>query len=121
MNLEDISEMVSALPGVVEEQPFGPTVDVFKVGGKMFALLAPDSSPEALSLKCDPEWAIHLREQYEAITPGYHLSKRHWNTVALDGTVDDNLVAELVMHSYEQVVAGLTKAARAQLGIEPHS
>src|SRR5665213_2930563 len=115
MNLEDVSEMVSALPGVVEEQPFGPTVDVFKVGGKMFALLAPDSSPEALSLKCDPEWAIELRAQYEAITPGYHLSKRHWNTVALDGTADDHLASAMVPHPYEQVVAGLTKAARAQI------
>jgi len=109
--------MVSTLPGVVEEQPFGPTVDVFKVGGKMFALLAPDSSPEALSLKCDPDWASELREQYEAITPGYHLSKRHWNTVALDGTVDDDLVAKMVMHSYERVIAGLTKSARVRLGL----
>src|SRR5665213_1070567 len=121
MNLEEISEMVSALLGVIEEQPFGPTVDVFKVGGKMFALLAPDSSPEALSLKCDPDWASELREQYEAITPGYHLRKRHWNTVALDGTVDDELVSAMVIHSYEQVVAGLTKAARAQIALEPHS
>lgn len=113
--------MLSALPGVVEERPFGPSVDVFKVGGKMFALLALESSPEALSLKCDPSWAIDLREQYEAIVPGYHLSKRHWNTVALDGTLDDDLVSQMVMHSYELVVAGLTKAARAQLGPELHS
>ncbi|MEO9180414.1 MAG: MmcQ/YjbR family DNA-binding protein [Acidimicrobiales bacterium] len=121
MNLETISEMVSALPGVVEVQPFGPTVDVFKVGGKMFALLAPESSPEEVSLKCEPEWAIDLREKYGAITPGYHLSKRHWNTVALDGTVDDELVSEMVMHSYELVVAGLTKAAQARLDPELYS
>lgn len=121
MNLEKISEMVSALPGAVEEQPFGPMVDVFKVGGKMFALLAPESTPETLSLKCDPEWAIELRDQHGAIAPGYHLSKRHWNTVTLDGTLDGDLVWEMISHSYELVVAGLTKVARAQLDLEPHS
>ncbi len=121
MNLETISEMVSVLPGVVEEQPFGPTVDVFKVGGKMFALLAPESPPGSLSLKCDPEWANDLRERYEAITPGFHLSKRHWNTVVLDGSVDDDLVLEMVQHSYELVIAGLSKVVRARLDLERHS
>ncbi len=117
MNLEQISAMISALPGAVEEQPFGPLVDVFKVGGKMFALLAPEGSPETLSLKCDPEWATALREEYEAITPGYHLSKRHWNTLALDGTLDGDLVAQLIVHSYETVVAGLSKVARSSLNL----
>lgn len=115
MTLEGISEFASTLAGVVEEQPFGPSVDVLKVGGKMFAILSPESSPESVSLKCDPELAIALRLQYEAVTPGYHLNKRLWNTVHLDGTIPDDEVIQMVNHSYEQVVAGLTKAVRLGL------
>jgi predicted DNA-binding protein (MmcQ/YjbR family) len=115
LNLEKISEFASGLAGVVEEQPFGPTVDVLKVGGKIFAILSPESSPEAISLKCDPERAIELRLQYEAVIPGYHLNKRLWNTVHLDGTIPDVEVIDMVTHSYEQVVAGLTRTVRQSL------
>jgi predicted DNA-binding protein (MmcQ/YjbR family) len=104
------------MAGVVEEQPFGPAVDVLKVGGKMFAILSPESSPEAISLKCDPELAIELRLRYKAVIPGYHLNKRLWNTVHLDGTIPDAEVMDMVTHSYDQVVAGLSKSARAALG-----
>jgi predicted DNA-binding protein (MmcQ/YjbR family) len=100
------------LAGVTEEQPFGPDVDVLKVGGKLFAILSTESSPEAISLKCDPELAIALRLHYEAVIPGYHLNKRHWNTVHLDGTIPDDEVLHMVTHSYELVVAGLTKSVR---------
>jgi predicted DNA-binding protein (MmcQ/YjbR family) len=115
LSLEEVSEFASALAGVVEEQPFGPSVDVLKVGGKIFAILAPESSPEAISLKCDPELAIELRLQYAAVIPGYHLNKRLWNTVHLDGTVPDDEIIQMVTHSYEQVVAGLSKSLREGL------
>jgi predicted DNA-binding protein (MmcQ/YjbR family) len=115
MSLEEISEYASDLAGVVEEQPFGPSVDVLKVGGKIFAILSPESSPEAISLKCDPDLAIELRLRYPAVTPGYHLNKRLWNTVNLDGTIPDDEILRMVTHSYDQVVAGLPKSVRQQL------
>jgi predicted DNA-binding protein (MmcQ/YjbR family) len=115
LSLEEISEFASALAGVVEEQPFGPSVDVLKVGGKIFAILSPESSPESISLKCDPELAMALRLQYEAVIPGYHLNKRLWNTVHLDGTIPDGEVIHMVKHSYEQVVAGLPRSVRLDL------
>jgi predicted DNA-binding protein (MmcQ/YjbR family) len=115
LSLEEISEYASELAGVVEEQPFGPEVDVLKVGGKIFAILSPESSPEAISLKCEPELALELRDQYSAVIPGYHLNKRHWNTVQLDGTVPDDVILQMVTHSYEQVVAGLPTSVRVTL------
>jgi predicted DNA-binding protein (MmcQ/YjbR family) len=115
LNLEQISELASALSGVVEEQPFGPEVDVLKVGGKIFAILSPESSPESISLKCDPELAVALRLQYDAVIPGYHLNKRLWNTVHLDGTIPDEEIVQMVNHSYDQVVAGLSKSVRQGL------
>ena len=115
LNLEEISEFASELPGVVEEQPFGPDVDVLKMGGKMFAILSPDSSPESISLKCDPDLAIALRLQHAAVGPGYHLNKRHWNTVHLDETIPDDEVLQMVTHSYDLVVAGLAKSVCQRL------
>ena len=118
MDLEAISEFASAMTGVVEEQPFGPDVDVLKVGGKIFAILAPTSSPESISLKCKAELAIELRLRYPAVIPGYHLNKRLWNTVRLNGTIDDDEILAMVTHSYEQVVAGLPKVVRQSLSSE---
>ena len=115
MNLEALYEFASEMAGVVEDQPFGPSVDVLKVGGKIFAILSPESSPESISLKCDPELAIDLRLQYAAVIPGYHLNKRLWNTVHLDGTIPDDEVFRMVTHSYDQVVAGLPKSVRQGL------
>jgi predicted DNA-binding protein (MmcQ/YjbR family) len=115
MSLEEISDFASEMAGVVEEQPFGPSVDVLKVGGKIFAILSPESSPESISLKCDPELAIELRHQYNAVIPGYHLNKRLWNTVHLDGTVPDEEVLRMVTHSYDRVVEGLPKSVRQKL------
>jgi len=102
-------------PEASEEQPFGPEVDVYKVAGKMFAIVSPDRQPPTVDLKCEPDLALHLREQYQAVTPGYHLNKKHWNTVALDGSLASDQIKEFVEHSYEQVVAGLPKAARQRL------
>jgi predicted DNA-binding protein (MmcQ/YjbR family) len=101
-----------ALPGAVEEFPFGDEVSVFKVAGKMFALCDLDAQPLQLSVKCDPELAVQLRAAHAAIAPGYHLNKRHWNTITLDGTLPDQMVADLLGDSYDLVVASLPKARR---------
>jgi predicted DNA-binding protein (MmcQ/YjbR family) len=103
-------------PGAVEDYPFGDGAAVFKVAGKMFAVVALGDDPGSISLKCDPDFATELRHQYPAaITPGYHLNKRHWNTVLLDGTVPADELVELIDHSYDLVVSRLTKAARDAL------
>ena len=101
--------------GAVEEFPFGPETSVFKVGGKMFALSALERRPLQVSLKCEPDLADQLRRAHEAISPGYHLNKRHWNTVTLDGSLPDRMVRDLIEDSYDLVVAGLPRAKRATL------
>jgi predicted DNA-binding protein (MmcQ/YjbR family) len=106
----------AAKPGAVEDYPFGDAVAVFKVGGKMFALIPLGTGPADVSLKCDPARALELRRQYAAITAGYHLNKRHWNTVQLDGSVPEDEVIELIDHSYDLVVAALPRDARDRLG-----
>jgi predicted DNA-binding protein (MmcQ/YjbR family) len=105
-----------AKPGSAEEYPFGDEVAVFKVAGRMFALVPLGGSPANISLKCDPELALGLRARYAAITPGYHLNKRHWNTVELDGSVPDEELLDLIDHSYDLVVARLTRAQQNSLG-----
>jgi predicted DNA-binding protein (MmcQ/YjbR family) len=104
-----------AKPGAAEDYPFGDNVAVFKVGGKIFALVALGPPPGSVSLKSDPGFAIELRAQYPAITAGYHLNKRHWNTITLDGSVPEEELMELIGHSYELVVASLTRAERRKL------
>jgi len=102
-------------PGSVEDYPFGDEVAVFKVAGRMFALVSLGPAPGSISLKCDPGLAVSLRGRYTGITPGYHLNKRHWNTVTLDGSVPDGEVLELLDHSYDRVLAGLTRTQRNKL------
>jgi predicted DNA-binding protein (MmcQ/YjbR family) len=114
MNIETFRELCMDKPGTTEETPFGPDTLVFKVTGKMFALTGLHAF-ESVNLKCDPERAIELREQYEGITPGYHMSKVHWNTVLTDGSVKDALIRELLEHSYALVVASLPKKVQAAL------
>ncbi|MFF8279231.1 MmcQ/YjbR family DNA-binding protein [Streptomyces lateritius] len=97
-----------------EEFPFGPEASVFKVAGKMFALSALDAEPLRINLKCEPEEAERLREEYAAVAPGYHMNKRHWNTVTVGG-LPDRMVRELIEDSYDLVVAGLPKAVRLRL------
>ncbi|MEU7021769.1 MmcQ/YjbR family DNA-binding protein [Streptomyces sp. NPDC046203] len=97
-----------------EEFPFGPETSVFKVAGKMFALASLDARPLWINLKCDPDDAVRLREEYPAIVPGYHMNKRHWNTVTV-GQLPDRMVRELIEDSYDLVVAGLPKAVRLRL------
>jgi len=107
-----------AKPGTTEELPFGPDALVFKVLGKMFALVAWQATPLTISLKCDPNLALLLRGTYAAVRPGYHLNKRHWNTVTLDGEVPEDEMEEIIDASYDLVVRGMTKAQRSRLGDE---
>ena len=109
-------EVCTGLPGAVEDYPFGDEVAVFKVGGKMFALVMLAGDPGSVNLKCDPDWALELRARHGAVRPGYHMDKRHWNTVDLDGSMDGAEVRELIDHSYELVVRRLPKAERTRLG-----
>jgi predicted DNA-binding protein (MmcQ/YjbR family) len=102
-------------PGAVEEFPFTERVSVFKVGGKMFALGDLDAKPLRVSLKCEPELAESLRAAHDAVGPGYHLNKRHWNTVVIDGTLPDEVLVQMLEDSYDLVVAGLTRAQREAL------
>jgi predicted DNA-binding protein (MmcQ/YjbR family) len=111
-----LREWCLARPGATEEFPFGEGVSVFKVAGKMFALSSLGSRPLKVSLKCEPELAHQLRRSYAAIDPGYHLNKRHWNTVTLDGSLPDELVHDMLEDSYDLVVAGLPRATRERLG-----
>ena len=103
-------------PRAIEDFPFGPEHSVFKVAGKMFALSALDRAPLEVSVKCEPDLAVALRASYPAIRPGYHLNKRHWNTITLDGSLPDQLVRDLVEDSYDLVVSALPKRIREELG-----
>jgi predicted DNA-binding protein (MmcQ/YjbR family) len=108
-------------PGAVEEFPFGPEHAVFKVAGKMFALSALEREPLEVSVKCEPELAVALRSSYDAVRPGYHLNKRHWNTVTVDGRLEDQLVRDMVEDSYDLVVSALPARVREELGWAPES
>ncbi|MCP5534707.1 MAG: MmcQ/YjbR family DNA-binding protein [Akkermansiaceae bacterium] len=116
MNLPDCIDHCLAKKGVEETTPFGPGVLVYKVLGKMFALTDPDEVPARVNLKCEPDRALELRDEYAAVIPGYHMNKKHWNTVILDGTLPTDLVRELIDHSYDLVVSGLKKSDREKLG-----
>ncbi|MBT8036420.1 MAG: MmcQ/YjbR family DNA-binding protein [Verrucomicrobiae bacterium] len=115
MTLSDVIDYCLTKKASEESLPFGPDVLVYKVCGKMFALAVPDDVPPRVNLKCDPDRALELRDAYDAIIPGYHMNKRHWNTLCLDETVPDDLVRDLIDHSYNLVVRGLKKADRDAL------
>ena len=114
MTLDQLQAYCAKKSGVSWDTPFGPDVLVFRVAGKMFAL-APINVFDTVNLKCDPERAIELREQYEGIIPGYHMNKQHWNTVDVTGGVPEKLIRELVDHSYDLVRASLPKKVREEL------
>ncbi len=114
MNIEDFREYCISKRGVAEELPFGPEYLVFKVMGKIFAITSIENF-DSVNLKCDPEEAVMLREKYDAVLPGYHMNKKHWNSVLMDGTVSDKLFLKWVDHSYEQVVITLTKKQKEEL------
>ena len=115
MNLETFREYCLSKSAAKESTPFGPDNVVFKVEGKMFAIAALEEVPSAVSLKCDPDLALELRDRYEQVRPGYHLNKRHWNTVVLDGAIPDHEIRQMVDHSYNLVVQGLPKIHREKL------
>ena len=114
MNIEELRDYCIAKKGVTESFPFDETTLVFKVANKMFALVSMDNDPLTINLKCDPEKAILLREEYEAVKPGYHSNKRHWNTVTV-GQVRKNLEQEWIDDSYNLVVESLPKKTKSEL------
>lgn len=116
MDIETYRTFCLALPAVEEGFPFDQKVLVFKVAGKIFALTDVDTF-ESVNLKCDPEEAIALREQYPAVTPGYHMNKAHWNTVLIDGSVPDAHLRSWIKNSYDLVAASLTKKQREAYGL----
>src|SRR5918996_127185 len=103
-------------PGAIEDFPFRPSTSVFKVAGKIFALSMLERTPLEVSVKCEPELAVGLRQSYPAIRAGYHLNKRHWNTLTLDDSLPDELERDLIEDSYDLVVSALPKRTREQLG-----
>lgn len=117
MTPEQFIDVALWFPEAEETEPFMPGVPVYKVAGKMFALLAPrdGAEPTSATLKCEPGLALELRDAFPAVRPGYHMNKQHWNTVDLDGTVPDDELVEMVRHSYVRTLAGLRKADRERL------
>ena len=112
MDFETLRSYLLGKPEAIEDFPFDTTTLVLKVGGKMFALLGIDAEPLRINLKCDPLKAELLRERYAAVLPGYHMNKRHWNTVVLDGSLSDAEIRAMIDESYALVVRGLPKARR---------
>jgi predicted DNA-binding protein (MmcQ/YjbR family) len=107
MTRDGVLDLCATLPGAMEDFPFGDGVAVFKVGGRMFALVSLEGSPGFVNLECDPELALELRARFAAVRPGYHANKRHWNTVDLDGSIEDAELRGMIEHFYNQVVRQL--------------
>ena len=118
MKVETLKPLLDAKSGAVEEYPFGPDTIVYKIGGKIFAMVGTESDPLRISLKCDPDEAEALRAAFPAIGPGYCLNKRHWNTVTLDGSRPGDLLQEMIDASHTLVVNSLPKAEREQYRLE---
>jgi predicted DNA-binding protein (MmcQ/YjbR family) len=115
MNVEELRAYCLNKKEVTESTPFDDVTLVFKVMNKLFALIPLDNDLLSISLKCDPEKAIQLREQYPQVTPAWHFNKKHWNSVLVDGTVEVDKIMEWVDHSYDLVVSGLTKKLKEEL------
>jgi len=118
MNIQQLHEFCLAKKGVTEHFPFDEDILVFKVGGKMFALTSLkdwENATPSVNLKCNPERALELRAEYESIEPGYHMSKVHWNTVALNGDVPDKMVCELINDSYAIIFQNLPKKVQLEI------
>lgn len=105
MTHKEVEEYILGMPNAKLDYPFGEDVAVYKIKDKMFALIPEKSSPVRISLKCDPQLAVLLREKYESVMPGYHLNKKHWNTIVLSGQLDEDEIKALIRHSYD-LVAG---------------
>jgi len=117
MNYKSLESFLLSFPGASLSFPFDNKTPVFKVAGKMFALVSIDSNPLSINLKCGPDDAQLLRSQFNAITPGYHMNKEHWNTVLLDGSLEEALINQLIIDSYSLVVESLSKLKQRDLGL----
>ena len=115
MNAESFRAHCLGKTAATEGTPFGPEDIVFKVAGKMFAILALEEVPPRVNLKCDPDLALELRDRYEQVEPGYHMNKKHWNTVVLDGVIPDREIRKMIDHSYELVVQSLPATKRNKM------
>ena len=115
MRFDRVRDYLMNLPGAVEDFPFGPEHMVFRVGGKIFAILAYEEMPARVNLKCEPYRALELRESFASVIPGYHMNKKHWNTVILDGELAVRQLEELMDHSYQLIVSSLSKGDRGLL------
>jgi predicted DNA-binding protein (MmcQ/YjbR family) len=109
MNIETLRDYCLSKSGAEETLPFGPDVLVFKVNSKAFLLLPLDNDELRFNVKCNPELALELREQYASVLPGYHMNKKHWNTIIVDGTISSKLIKEWIDHSYGLVSKGKKK------------
>lgn len=118
MNIEEFRDYCLSKNQVTESFPFDEETLVFKVAGKMFALAGLEHHPATVSLKCDPDKALELREEYDEITPGYHMNKMHWNSIIIDGNLSYKLIKELIDDSYILVVKGLSKKQQKEFGLE---
>ena len=115
MNFQELDTYLLSKKGATFDYPFDEVVRVYRIANKMFALMV-DEKPLAINLKCDPLYALELRSIYESIKAGYHMNKKHWNTVSISGDVNDELLKELIDHSYELVYNKLTKREKVLLG-----
>ncbi len=109
MNVETLRAYCLDKPGTEETQPFGPDTVVYKVGGKAFLLTGFDSENLRFNVKCDPDKAVELREEFACVLPGFHMNKKHWNTIVVDGSVSSKQLQEWIDHSYELVLKKKTK------------
>ncbi|HVW15027.1 MAG TPA: MmcQ/YjbR family DNA-binding protein [Mucilaginibacter sp.] len=114
MSIEEIRDYCLAKPGVTEDLPFGEDTLVFRIGEKLF-LLTSISTGTQFNVKCDPEWAIELRERFSEVRPGYHMNKKHWNTVHTDGSLSRSQICSMIDHSYELVLKSLPKKVQDEI------
>ena len=117
MNLSELTSTLLAFAGATEEYPWGPSPMVLKVGGKMFAIVGLEADPLKISLKADPEDAVVQRNMYEAVQPGYHLNKEHWNTVTLDDSIPDKLLKQMIDESYQLVSKKHSRKVKLEIGV----
>ena len=118
MDIEQLREYCLSKTGTEETLPFGPDTLVYKVGGKVFLLTGLDSEELRFNVKCDPDQALELREQFSCVLPGFHMNKKHWNTIVVDGSVSSKKLKEWIDHSYELVVDSLPKKIRKDLDLQ---
>ena len=115
MNIETLREYCLSKKAVTEDFPFGESTLVFRVKNKIFLLVSLDASPLQFNAKCEPGKAVELREQYDSVQPGYHMNKKHWNTVIIDGSVSTALIKEMIDDSYDLILQSLPKKLREEL------